>query len=106
MAQKQLDQSIVKSVQAYKKALERSLLVEKVILFGSQVKGTAKSWSDIDVAVVSKGFGRDRVDESVLLSRYTDNIDLRIEPHPFHPDELNDKWNSLAREIQTHGVVI
>lgn len=106
MAQTKLDQSILRIVQAYKKSLENDLRVEKVIIFGSQAKGTAKSWSDIDVAVVSRNFGHDRIDEGVLLSRYTDTIDFRIEPHPFHPDELDDKWSSLANEIRTYGIVV
>jgi hypothetical protein len=48
----------------------------------------------------SEKFGHDRVDERVLLSRYTDTIDLRIEPHPYHPDELNDVWDPLARKYE------
>jgi predicted nucleotidyltransferase len=52
MAQKQLDKAILRIVQAYKKSIENVLDVKKVIVFGSQAKGTAKSWSDIDVVVV------------------------------------------------------
>jgi predicted nucleotidyltransferase len=106
MVKKHLDLSILQSVQAYKKALKSVLSIDKVIVFGSQAKGTAKSWSDIDVAVVSKKFGHDRIDEGVLLSRYADDIDLRIEPHPYHPDGLIDKYDPLAKEIRIYGVVI
>ena len=105
MAQK-LNISILNKVKQYKKLLQEKIPVEKVIVFGSQVKGTAKSYSDIDVAVISRIFGKDRHDEGVLLSRFVDGIDVRIEPHPYHPTDLKDKWDALACEINKYGIIV
>lgn len=91
----------------YRKSLQESgLKIEEVILFGSYAKGKQHQWSDIDVAVVSPEFGKDRLAERVKLSRLGDKISLAIEPHPFHPADLADRWNSLAAEIQKYGIPI
>jgi predicted nucleotidyltransferase len=39
--------------------------------------------SDIDVAVISKDFGKDRVEEGMTLFRIAGKIDPRLEPVPF-----------------------
>ena len=38
-----------------------------MILYGSYAKGKAHPDSDIDVAVVSKHFGKDKVEEGIML---------------------------------------
>lgn len=104
---KQLKPKIVRQINLYKEALkEAKIPVTKLILFGSQAKGTARRWSDIDLAIVSKAFGKDRHDERLKLMRLrSDNI-LDIEPHPFHPNDLKERWSTIAYEIKTHGQTI
>ncbi|MEK7166007.1 MAG: nucleotidyltransferase domain-containing protein [Patescibacteria group bacterium] len=106
MARKRLNSTILKLIQRYKNSLEKNFPVTEVIVFGSQAKGTAKEWSDIDVCVVSPILGKDRHDERLMLSRYVDDIDLRIEPHPYHPRDLLDKWDPLAYEIRKYGIKV
>jgi len=49
--------------------------------------------SDIDVAVVSKNFGKDRVEEGMLLFRIAGKIDPRLEPVPISQKIYeNDTW--------------
>ena len=92
-------------IQRYKRALKNAgIAVEKIIVFGSQAKGTALPMSDIDIAVVSSDFGKDYQDEAVRLMHIRTRDILEIEPHPFHPDDLNDRWSSLANEITKHGI--
>ena len=43
--------------------------VQAAYLYGSQVKGTAAEWSDIDVAVVSPDFSADLFQERLMLMR-------------------------------------
>lgn len=38
------------------KETKKTIPVEKIILFGSYVKGAPKKWSDIDIAVISPKF--------------------------------------------------
>ena len=79
----------------------------RLIVFGSQAKGTAHSWSDIDVCVVSDAFGKDRHTERVKLMHVRrDDALLDIEPHPFHPKDLQDKYDPLASEICKYGVLV
>lgn len=80
---------------------------DKVILFGSQVNGTAHEWSDIDVAVVSHAFGNDLFYERLRLSRIAFNVDPRLEVHPVTMDAyLNDSWTILVHEIKQSGIEI
>lgn len=100
-----LTPQILQEVNAYKKLLdEANIKFETTIVFGSQAKGTAKPYSDIDLCVVSKTFGKDHHDELVRLMLLTNADTINIEPHPFHPADLADKWNPLASEINKYGV--
>ena len=91
----------------YRKVLEaNNIAVEKMILFGSFAKKTQHPASDLDVCVVSKKFGKDSFGEMVNLAKYAAQVDSMIEPHPYTPEELNDPWDPLAREILKYGKVI
>lgn len=81
----------------------KKIPIEKMILFGSQVKGKAKPWSDIDICVVSEDFGKDSFSETVMLKQIASDIEPLIEPHPYHPKDLLDRWDPLAREITKYG---
>lgn len=83
--------------------IKKGIPVEQMILFGSYAKGTAKPWSDVDVCVVSPTFGKNSYDERVRLAKLTLSVDTMIEPHPYHPNDLNDPYDPLAAEIRTWG---
>jgi uncharacterized protein len=91
----------------YRYALNSAgIKVDDLLVFGSQAKGTAQPTSDIDIAVVSSQFSRDYSDERVRLMRLGNKISLAIEPHPFHPDDLNDRWSTFAQEIKKYGIPV
>lgn len=77
--------------------------VSQAILFGSHAKGTAGPDSDIDIAVFSKQFGEDIPEEMMFLRKLALKVDSRIEPIPFSPDDINDKYSSIIQEIKSHG---
>lgn len=108
MARKKiLNNKIVEIINRYSNNLKTAgVNVEELILFGSYAKGTAKSWSDIDVAVISKDFGKDSHSELVKLLNIRDKASIDIEPHPFNPKDLHAKWDPLAHEIRKYGIVI
>lgn len=95
-------------IAAYSAALqERGVQVERIILFGSHTAGTARPDSDIDVAVVSPDFGRDRFEESRVLFQAAWRIDPRLEPVPIPSGALErDTWQPLLHEIMTKGRVL
>lgn len=94
-------------IRKYRKVLkDNGIPVDKIILFGSYAKGAPKYESDLDLCVVSKDFGKDNYKEMVLLKQLTSNVESMIEPHPYHPNDLKDRFDPLAREIMTNGKVI
>lgn len=91
----------------YSKLLVKAgILYKKIILFGSYAKGEAKSWSDIDLCIVSNDFGKDSFSERLKLMHLKDNNTLDIEPHPYNPSDLDNRWDSLAAEIRKYGIQI
>lgn len=77
-----------------------------VYLFGSYAQNKANRWSDIDVGVVSKKLQKDWWKNQKLLSNISLNIDLRLEPHGFTPEDFNDPCNSMSYEIKKTGIRI
>jgi uncharacterized protein len=86
--------------------LKSGISLDRIILFGSYAKKTNKPWSDIDVCVVSKQFGKHRLLESMDLAALATQVDSMIEPHPFHPDDLLDQYDPLASEIRKYGIEV
>lgn len=95
--------TIKKSLGQFLAAVQQRQRVEAAYLYGSQAKGTATEWSDIDVAVVSPDFSADLFQERVALMRLAAQIDDRIEPHPFTPQDFNAN-DPLVSEIRRTGV--
>ena len=101
------NKEVKKIISEYKKLLKKEdIEFNKVYLFGSYAKNCPRDWSDIDIAVVSKKFGKDSFKEQLLVDRIADKVSYAIEPHSFHPRDLKDRWSSLASEIKEHGVEI
>jgi len=84
---------------------ENNICVEKVLLFGSYIKGTPREDSDIDIAVISSAFKGDRYSDRRLIVPLRRGIDSRLEPIPFTPDDYA-KGGMLIDEIKSTGQVI
>ncbi len=97
--------SIMLKLRDLRKILEQRWKIDKIILFGSYVKGKATKNSDIDVCVVSEDF--DSVFRvGVEIDKLADQIDDRLEIHVMRPDQLRNKYNTLAQEVLKYGQVI
>jgi predicted nucleotidyltransferase len=94
---------IAESVERFLEAVRRVRRVEAAYLYGSQVLGAAGEWSDIDLAVISPDFQGDLFQERVMLMRLAAEVDDRIEPSPFTPDDFSP-GNPLVHEIRRTGV--
>lgn len=77
--------------------------VNNAYLYGSHAKGNAKSYSDIDICVVSPNFGKDMISEMVKLRQISRRVDDRIEPLPFGLEDINNPYDPLAAEIRRFG---
>lgn len=96
-----------------RKAIELALLLKKekinadlIILFGSQADGTSRDDSDIDMAVISRDFGKDRFKEGSRLNYLASTIDHRIEAVPVGLDEYlsGNSISPILHEITTKGI--
>lgn len=97
---------VIKMVRKFVAALiKEGIPVDKIVLYGSYAKGKQRPDSDIDVAVVSSSFGKDRVEEGMRLFRIAGEIDPRLEPVPISVESYkNDTWVPLIYEIRKNGI--
>ncbi len=96
-----LEPTILKSVGNFLSALkEAGIDAEFVVVFGSQAKGTAKEWSDIDLLVVSPQFDHMEDRRFInLLWHIAARIDSRIEPLPCGSRQWREDDSSAIIEI-------
>ena len=94
---------VAQSIARFLADVQRRRRVVTVYLYGSQIKGTATDWSDIDLAIVSPDFAADLFQERVDLLRLAAQIDDRIEPRLFRPDDFTNN-DPLVSEIRRTGV--
>lgn len=81
--------------------------IEKVILYGSFASGKSHEGSDIDIAVISPDFGKDRFEEGKSLHQIAWRVDPRIEPVPISSKAYNtDTWLPLIHELHAKGIEI
>jgi len=97
--------SIEKSVRRFITEVGQWRRIKEAYLYGSQAKGMASKWSDIDIAVISSEFSNDLFEERVALMHIAARIDDRIEPYPFLETTFTSN-NPLRDEIQKYGVRI
>jgi predicted nucleotidyltransferase len=92
-----------------KKYIERltanNIPVQKVLFFGSYIKGTNRVDSDIDVAIISSVFKGDRYSDRRMIVPFRRGLDSRIEPMPFTPEDFM-KGGVLIDEIKKTGYSI
>jgi predicted nucleotidyltransferase len=100
-----VDSEIRDIVTRYVQALlGRGVNVDKAIIFGSYASGSFSEESDIDVAIVSPDFGKDRFEEGKMLFQAAWRVDPRIEPVPISSNSYEqDTWLPLIYEIRNKG---
>lgn len=103
--QANIDPHIQKIASLIRQKLEaEGIPVEKIILFGSHARGTARSDSDIDLCVVSSQFGKDYHNELVMLQQFARLSDNSMDIVPYSPKDLSEKYDTLASEIRKYGI--
>lgn len=71
---------VIKKLRLYKLLISGHFDLDKLILFGSYAKGTQRTDSDIDVAVVVNSIDGDFFSYAPLLWKLRLEVDYRIEP--------------------------
>ena len=98
---------VTEKIQEYKRQLVNAgIPVEKLIIFGSHIRGTARADSDIDLCVLSSKFPENDFDLQVQLLLLRTHNTIEIEPHPMRPSDFSDQYNALASEVQKYGIVV
>lgn len=105
MAAKQA--AIENSIRKYIEALEQKVRISKVILYGSWASGQPNEYSDIDLAIFSPDFGKNKLFELQLLSKLSWEVDESIEAIPYSAGELNNpEPSSFVFEILKTGKTV
>lgn len=95
-------EKIIEILKAYVNALiSNRIPVAQAYLFGSTVKGTDNKDSDFDIALFLKRM-QDEISMLNQLMKIRREFDLRIEPHPFLENEI-DNGNPFVNNIITTG---
>ena len=101
MAENTIDVNIINIVKKYINEISKKFKIKGVYLFGSYAKGTDNKDSDIDVAIILDS-DANTFDLMLELMMLTQNIDLRIEPHPIKENDF-EEGNPFVEEIKTTG---
>lgn len=104
MAKGNVDINILKSVEKYIHEISKHYKIQNVYLFGSYAKGTNTEDSDIDIAIIINS-DINVFDLMVDLMMLTQNIDLRIEPHPIKLQDF-EEGNPFVQEIIDTGIKV
>jgi len=94
-----------KAVTKYINILKKDKLpIQAAIVFGSQVKKTARKDSDIDICIISPKF-KDPFKAMKYLMMKSYQIDAYIEPHPYNPKQFVNE-NPVVWEIKKTGIKV
>jgi hypothetical protein len=95
---------IVKELEKFKKKVE----VDRLIFFGSLVRGQVKDDSDIDLILISRKFLGKKMFERPIGLHFHWKLDLPVDFLCYTPNEFNKlrKQVSIAREALLEGIEI
>lgn len=93
----------IEKVKRYLSELNKyGIHVEKAYLYGSYATGNYHKDSDIDIVIISRDFQGMRFSDWKRIAPLTEDIDVRIEPMPFRPEDFTDS-DPLAVEVMATG---
>jgi len=103
-----VSQAVINIVKLYLDELRRNnIQIDLAFLFGSQVRGTAKQDSDIDVMIVSSLFDENKLKYVGKIWRATEISDYKIEPHAVGLKRfLEDDYSPLIGIVKKEGIEI
>ncbi len=94
---------VIEKVKRYLNELNRyGVKIEKAYLYGSYARGNYHKDSDIDIVIISRDFQGMRFSDWKRIAPLTENIDVRIEPMPYRPEDFTDS-DPLAVEVMATG---
>ncbi len=104
MAERKIDIQIIDIVNKYIEIISKKFNIKEVYIFGSYARGTNSEDSDIDIAIILDS-NIDTIDLMIELMMLTQNVDLRIEPHPVKTKDF-EEGNPFVEEIKNTGLKV
>lgn len=102
---KKISRKVKNIVKEYVAELKNDIEIDRVVVFGSQVKGKTSYMSDIDVAIVSNFFNSNKYNHSYLFQKLWKVKNSNIDPVGYSPKEYKAKTPSpLLSEIRQNGL--
>ena len=98
-----MDNQVVEIARLYAEKVKGLMPVSMVILYGSHARGTAKEYSDIDIAVVVDKLHGDYLKTSAELFGLVRTVNKRIEPVLVCRE--HDK-SGFLKNVLEHGKVV
>lgn len=97
-----------KAVELRHELLKNNIHSDIIILYGSYATGKNRKDSDIDIAVISRDFGKNRFREGSTLNFLASKIDPRFEAVPYSLKEYMSPGSisPLLAEIDKKGIVL
>ena len=86
--------------------MDQDYSFSSIYLFGSTAKNKAHKWSDIDVATITNQLKKNYDKNRFRLWELRRDVDDRIEPHPFTPEDFKNTVDPMVHEIKTTGIKI
>jgi predicted nucleotidyltransferase len=101
-----IPESIQKIINDYIRKLNKKIVIDKAILFGSYAKGTPHKYSDVDLAIFSDYFkNMNRIDGLYFLLLNAVDYEIDLEPQPFTMDDYRQPVG-IVKEIIETGIEI
>jgi predicted nucleotidyltransferase len=97
--------AVQRSVNEFLAAVAEERRITAAYLYGSETRGEAGPWSDIDVAVISPDFADNLFGAQLSLMLLAAKVDERLAPRAFTPESFHPN-DPLASEIQATGIRI
>jgi len=105
----QIKKKVKESLTEYLLKIQKEIPVKYAVLFGSQVKGKARSDSDIDIAIFSEKFkNKSYYAAQVMLQKFLWDIKADIQPlgYPLEEYSSRDKLSFVGGIIKKEGILI
>ncbi len=106
MAQK-IPKKIRQNIDAYVSVIEKDIPISGVYIFGSHAKGTARSDSDIDIAIISSAFDKGtQYNGQWLVQKIWDVPFKNIDVVGYSPQYFRRLSSPILAEIRKTGVLL
>lgn len=96
------------AVTLYHSLLAEGVIVDGVILFGSYARKDAKPESDIDLAILSRHFGGNRIRDGALVNLHAHRAHPKAEAVPISLGEWfgREFVSPVVHEIKKEGIFV